>query len=143
MLFRSDGCVSALDFTTVFQYCTNITSIPSGLFDNCPLVTKFNGSFVEAGVTSIPSGLFANNTAVLSFNRTFFKCPLTSINSDIFDNCVNVTDFSYVFYRVGAQMTGIAPELWNRVSTPTGTGAFDSATGLTNYGDIPSSWGGA
>jgi hypothetical protein len=69
------------------------------------------------GLTAIPLDLFANNVNATSFRDTFWGC--TSLRGD-------------------------APQLWitHPNANENSPGCFRDATALSNWGSIPSSWGG-
>ena len=119
-IFKNDQ--NRTDFSTCFYYCSRLTSIPAGLFDNCPAVTNFFRCFYYCSrLTSIPAGLFDNCPAVTSFSYCFRECSqLTSIPVGLFDNCLAVTDFSYCFGDC-SQLTSIP------------VGLFDSCPAVTNF----------
>ena len=81
---NGSGCLS---FELTFNGCTNLESIPTGLFDTHSLVTTFKNVFNNCiALTSIPSGLFNNNTNVQTFVSSFYNCSaLTSIPTGLFD----------------------------------------------------------
>jgi len=89
-------------------------------------------------LTSVPTTLFDLNTIVTNFSGTFRNClALTNVlqftyntNVTIFNNCYNMSTTSNA-------LTGNAPEIWNRVPTPSGTDAFNNCLGLSNYASIP------
>jgi len=88
------------NFQNLFQRCSSLTTIPTGLFDNCPNVTTFASAFSYCGLTSVPIGLFQNNTGVTTFAQSFYGCSLlTSIPTDLFSNCSIVNTFEYTFYN--------------------------------------------
>ena len=89
------------DFRYCFYYCTGLTSIPEGLFDNNPNVTNFSNCFSNcSSLTSIPEGLFDNNTKVTDFRYCFYRCSgLTNIPVGLFDKNTQVTHFNNCFYR--------------------------------------------
>ena len=77
---------------------TNITSIPSTLFNNNPNITTFKETFRGSNITSVPSGLFTNNTNVINFSYTFENCSsLKTIPSTLFSTCTNATHFDQTF----------------------------------------------
>ena len=105
------------NFIVTFRYCTSLSSIPAGLFDNCQNVTSFGGTF--QGCTS-----------------------LSSIPAGLFDNCSNVTKFSSTFSGCTA-ITSAVPELWNTEKWPNVTdhaSCFRDCTNAANYADIPEGW---
>jgi hypothetical protein len=82
----------------LFQGCNNLTSIPAGMFDNCPLVTDFGYAFYGTSLTSLPIGLFDHNPLVTSFYSTFSSCnSLTSLPNDLFRHNTLVTTFANTF----------------------------------------------
>lgn len=94
-----DQNVNVTSFKSCFASCTSLTSIPVGLFDKNVNVTDFSGcfNFCES-LASIPAGLFDKNVNVTDFSRCFVSCSkLTSLPVGLFDKNVNVTDFSYCF----------------------------------------------
>ena len=126
MLYRSsptsNGSKTINSFFHCFYGCSNLTSIPNGLFDNNPKVTNFSYCFYGcSNLTSIPNGLFDNNPKVKNFIYCFHSCSnLTSIPVGLFDNNPVVTNFSYCFYRCS-----------NLTSIP--DGLFDNNPDVTNF----------
>jgi len=87
-----------------FRRCflsNQLTSIPSGLFDNCPNVTDFFGCFQSNQLTSIPAGLFDNCPLVSNFTICFSVNQINTIPQGLFDNCPNVTIFFACFANNG------------------------------------------
>ena len=84
---------------STFKYCTDLTSIPEGLFKNNVNAINFEYAFYCCkGLTSIPEGLFKNNINATNFNYAFSDCEvLTSIPEGLFKNNVNVTNFVATF----------------------------------------------
>jgi len=136
----SPGLLSAVD---AFSF-TNITQIPSGLFNNNTVIQDFNSCFNGCvSLTEIPSTLFNNNTQAINFGNTFRSCiNITSIPIGLFDSNQNVTTFEGVFRMptTSNALTGNAPTLWTRIPEPAGTGAFRNCTGLDNFNIIPANW---
>jgi hypothetical protein len=88
------------NFSHAFDSCNSISSIPDGLFDNNPLVTNFSYIFINVQLSSIPDGLFDNNPLVTNFSYAFDGCvQLLTIPDGLFDNNTLVTDFSFTFYN--------------------------------------------
>jgi hypothetical protein len=129
------GDLSAQTNTTFqdFFWLCGLTSIPSGLFDNCPNVTNFAGSFFQNQITSIPSGLFDNCPNVTTFGNTFNQNQITSIPSGLFDNCPNVTSFSNTFQQ--NQITSIPAGLFDNCHNVT---TFTSSFFQNQITSIPS-----
>lgn len=151
-----------------FMRGTGITTIPSDIFTSAPLANTFSDIFSFTSITSIPSGLFTNNTQATSFGSAFSGCtllntyPLNLFDTNTivlnfnstFKNCVALTqplqftnntsvtifDNIYNMPSTSNAMSGTAPELWERSPTPSGTGAFNNCTGLSNFAAIPSNF---
>ena len=154
-----DKCTLVTDFDETFYGCSALTAIPAGLFDKCTLVTDFNNAFFRcSALTAIPQGLFDNCTQVKYFYGTFSGCTaLTAIPQGLFDNCPLVRRFEETFSDCSSltgespytQINGQKVHLYERhlypdqFSTPTSyKAAFDRCTSLTDYNEIPASWGG-
>ena len=141
-----------------FFGCTNLTSLgtapikPSGNG-----VNTFTSCFNECtSLTTIPADLFRYNISSVSFGYTFNNCNKLQLRSDIFYASGEQTTrflntsaaFTGCFLRTlytGSQ--GTAPDLWNcnfGTGTPIKTscfgGAGNSSTSLSNYADIPADW---
>ena len=97
-LFQYNTAV--MSFSDTFTGCSNLTTIPEGLFQYNTAVTKFSGTFYDcSNLTTIPEGLFQYNTAVTEFFRTFDYCSnLTTIPEGLFQYNTAVTGFSSTFY---------------------------------------------
>ena len=136
-----DNCPNIVRFGSTFAACTSLTAIPTGLFDNCPNVMSFEVIFNGCtSLTTIPTGLFDNCPSVTSFFLSFLSCTsLTAIPTGLFDNCPNVTDFRSTF-NTCSSLVGNAPDLWNRVPEPNGENCFYECFGLSNYSGIPLYW---
>ena len=124
--------MGATDFSSTFEGCQNLTTVPAGLFSNNPDAINFNSCF--------------SNCSDLVLRNDIF--PLPSSNPDYFAG--KKMDFTSCFNKVGSTYktkTGTAPELWNYTGAGvTGsqqwvvTDTFKNADKLTNYNDIPSRW---
>jgi hypothetical protein len=128
-------------FSDIFSF-TAIASIPSGLFDTCEDATSFASAFNQCvSLSSYPLDLFDNCPNVVNFSSTFRNCR--SLTQPLqFTNNTAVTVFTNVYNMVSTtnSMSGTAPEIWNRVPTPVGTGAFRNCIGLSNFAAIPSNF---
>jgi hypothetical protein len=160
-LFNNNLQVSENGFFLTFSYCNSIISIPEGLFDNNTMVSEggFFGTFSHCeNLETVPAELFRYNTLVTNYGfvETFSECDKLQLNRNIFyadgeesTRFLNTTiSFENCFSRnsfTGTQ--GEAPALWN-CDFGTGTvdstgcysGAGNSASSLSNYGDIPAGW---
>lgn len=155
--------ITAMDY--IFWGCDKLTTVPYGFFDKCqnvksmsyafgvaalPVlhngwfdklinVTDLNGCFFACNLTSVPAGLFDKCTNVTSFDTTFSSNPLSSIPVGLFDKCINVKTFATCFAGC-YNLTGNAPDLWNKFPNANGTGCFSDCTKLSNYAQIPADW---
>jgi hypothetical protein len=128
------------------EICSNLTKLPNER-GGLKFVTSFSSTFNNCiSLKSIPDGLFDNNINVTDFYYTFQNCTsLTTIPSGLFDNNINVTNFSYTFQNC-TSLTGSAPKLWNNSiwSHVSNNGSCFEDTGAlgTNRTTIPIEWGG-
>ena len=121
----------------LFLNCRSLTTIPEGLFDRCPKVTRFNGCFYGCNsLTSIPAGLFDHFTEVTSFYDCFLECgSLTAIPDGLFDRCTKVTNFSGCF-AICPSLTSIPDGLFDHCPAVTDFwGCFEGCTSLTSIPD--------
>ena len=106
------GQTSALQptFVNTFLGCTNLTSVPVGLFNgvNGNRDHMFSGTFAGTGLTGsgVPSGLFSNITGHASnlFASTFAGCTnLTSVPQGLFSSVsgADTQMFMYTFGNTG------------------------------------------
>ena len=109
-----------------------------------------------SNLATLPVGLFRFNTGITTFNQCFITCPKIQLNTQIFCLSGETTtrflnqspNFNSCFNRASFTGTqGTAPDLWNYsygTGTPTTTncfaGAGNSLTSLTNYASIPTAW---
>lgn len=166
-LFKN--CTNVNSFMNCFYGCTSITKIPNNLFENCNKVNNFRGTFGNTqnlesignnifkseqtvdfyqifegcyNLKNIPEDLFKNCPNTRSFNCTFNRCTsLNEIPEGLFDNCKNVEDF-YNTFQGCANITGNAPNLWERTNVKNSAGCFRGCNKLSNYNEIPTTWGG-
>ena len=124
------------DLRYCFSYCSSLTSIPQGLFDNNPAVTNFSYCFSQcSSLTSIPQGLFDNNPAVTNFSYCFSQCSLlTAIPQGLFDNNPAVTTFSACFW-VCRKITEIPVGLFAKNTKVTDFHITFFKTGITSIPD--------
>jgi hypothetical protein len=90
------------------------SSIPEGLFRNCPLITSFNNTFQYSKITGVPSDLFSYATEAVSFSNVFNCCEkLTEVPENCFANNKKAKTFSGAFYyctslsNAGALFSGL------------------------------------
>ena len=138
-----DNCPGITDFFQTFYGVVGLSSIPVGLFDNCTNALLFDQTFTSTSISSIPTGLFDNCPNVTTVSECFRDCSLlTSIPSGLFDYCPDITSFNSTFYNC-TSITSDVPELWVIFPTAVGTACFLNDIAASNYGDIPTDWGGA
>ena len=102
---------------STFKYCTDLTSIPEGLFKNNVNAINFEYAFYCCkGLTSIPEGLFKYNTNVNDSRWTFITC--NSLN--------NIPDEIIEYAKQVEQGVGTAE------------GIFYDCTSASNYNSLPS-----
>jgi hypothetical protein len=137
-----DYSPNATTFSNTFASILTLTTVPNGLFDNVPLATTFASCFFAcSALTSVPSTLFDQNVNTSNFSGTFRNCrALTNVlqftnntNALNFNNCYNMSSTSNA-------LTGTAPDLWNRIPTPSGTDCFNNCVNLTNFATIPANF---
>lgn len=109
------------DFSYCFFQCSNLTSIPTGLFDKNIEVTSFEYCFQDCSkLESIPTGLFDKNINVTSFNYCFRSCEkISNIPIGLFDKNTKVTSFNYCFescYNLTSIPTGLFDKNTNAIS---------------------------
>ena len=149
-----NGMVEATDLDGAFDSCRKLASIPAGLFSGMTKVKSLSSLFGYcSALTSIPAGLFREQVNATDFRYCFRYVPASAIHANIFcdeatekaTRFANVTpNFSNCFDSLTGTVAGTAPALWEYTykATPTKTGCFggNSATTLSNYGDIPTEW---
>lgn len=120
------------DFSDCFYYCSNLTSIPEGLFDKNIEVTSFRYCFQGCKkILNIPTGLFERNTKVTDFEYCFEVCSnLTSIPTRLFDKNINVTSFFGCFQNCST-LESIPKELFDKnIEVEVFRGCFSNCTNL-------------
>ena len=109
-------------FRELFYNATNLTEIPSGLFDGVTRgkMLQFVRTFANSGVTTIPADLFADVSGLANsqFYETFKNSKLTSIPETLFAG-KNLNSYaSDAFYSTfeGTPITEIPANLFADVS---------------------------
>jgi hypothetical protein len=157
---------SSASVARLFEYCRNLTKVPSDLFVNNPQLTNLSLTFYYTSLEAIPDGLFANNTEALVFYQAFTYCTnlkeipgdlfanntkatniysafqgctgLTSIPEHLFENNTLVTTFYYTFYGCN-KLTSIPEHLFDNNKAVTNfQGTFYGCTGID--GNLPEWW---
>lgn len=127
-LFRNN--VKANSFGSLFYGCRSLKQIPSGLFDSCPDVVTFSGTFFNcSSLKEVPATIFDNNRKVTIWSDTFAGCSSLTCESP----------YTIIEGRkVHLYERGDFPESFTTPTTM--AGCFRGATGLSDFGSIPSSW---
>lgn len=147
-------------FEGTFNSCSGLDgTIPAELFsdiEGVPAEKMFYNTFAGCANLSgeIPSGLFAKisgDAAIQMFYRTFYNCQkLSRIQDGVFGvlgGAAQSQMFSETFYRNYA-LTGPSAksngkylyEIWPDATKAQVGKAYESATGLSDYADIPAQW---
>lgn len=93
-----DNSPTLANANSVFKDCENLSIIPSGLFDQNINITSFINTFSNSGITSIPNGLFNRNNLVTTFEDCFSNCSkIIVIPKSLFDYNISVTSFKACF----------------------------------------------
>lgn len=155
-----DKNTKVTNFSSCFMDCNGLTSLPVGLFDQNTKVNHFSDCFANCtSLTELPEGLFAKNTVAMNFAFCFSNCTTLKLNKlifgstgtdqedmDRFKDATTPMNFIRCFYNVGKDLAnaGEAPTLWSYAGAETWTtiNCFTGATKLSNYGNIPTAWGG-
>ena len=138
-------------FYKTFQYCSALTSIPSGLFTG--VTGAANAMFREtfdrcAGITTIPSNLFSgvSGGAKNMFRSVFNLCTsLTAMPENLFSGVTRAaeTQFKYSFFGNTAMTGYIPPSTFSGLianGSPTATNMWQSA--FTGSNTLATSCGG-
>jgi len=125
---------SLITCSNLFSGCTSLTTIPTGLFDGCPLINDLSTAFENCnniGFTTIPTDLFKYAPNVTTFNSTFSGCKyITSIPTGLFDYNINVDNFYQTFYNCNA-ITSIPTDLFkNNIKVTSFANTFYACTGI-------------
>ena len=137
-------CSKVTNMAGIFRYCSGITGdIPEKLFINCNKVTNFSNVFRFCPNISgvIPEKLFSNCTEISDISAAFEGTKVSNIPANLFLNCNKITNFQSTFYDC-SYLTGNAPDLWSRNNVTSSKYCFHGCRNLSNYNQIPSSWGG-
>jgi len=139
--------VSSFDTSNVtnmmamFNSCTGITALDLSNF-NTSNVTRMDGMF--AGINNIDnldlSSFNTNN--VITMMDMFSDFKGTTINLTTF-NTSNTTNVSRMFYNCTSLTTTMDADIfWNNCDITSHDNTFKNATHISNYADIPETWGG-
>lgn len=139
------NCPKITNFAGTFSNCGFIGKIPEKLFSKCKNVTSFSSCFRDNGFIEgpIPENLFKYNTEAVDFSYVFRATGNIHGNlpKNLFENNTKATKFEQCFWCKSG-LTGEAPELWKRENITSYDKCFLNCINLSNYNQIPSSWGG-
>jgi len=127
---------SVTSFRNAFRNC-RMTSIPSGFFDNCPLMTDCTSLFYNCILlTTVPIGLFSNNLNMTFIDGMFYTCTsLTSLPNNLFKNHTSITSCVYMA-RGCTSLQTIGDNVFSGCSSITTVmGMFYDCTALRTIGD--------
>lgn len=127
---------------SALQRIEDTVQIPSG-------VTSMNRAFYACSGLSYVNPNLRLPKSCINFHRAFQQASVPADITHWFDDFADISganiDFSRIF-NVAAGVTGTVPAdlLWNNpnITFSVTTYAFSGCTGLTNYNEIPSAWGG-
>ena len=118
-----------------FYRCAKITSIPSGLLDNCTSTLDLSYCFGNTQITSIPNTLFDKCVKATTFNGIFSYTPITSIPDNLFDKCTSLTSLSWAFDSC-LKLTKIPDRIFEKLTNCAGiAGCFKNCSFITAIPD--------
>lgn len=131
-----DSSLNVTSANSTFKDCSKLSIVPTALFSNNTNITSFKSTFENSGLTSIPTNFFGSNNLVTSFNSTFKNCSsLVNIPANLFANCDRNKDFTNVFSGCSLLKT-LPNNLFNNNPVVTSYDyAFYNCTNLTSLPD--------
>ena len=121
----------------MFLFCTSLTGITAGIFDNCINVWQMGNTFTNTQITGVPPDLFKYMTGLTNIYNLFEGCPyMTSsgIQSNMFNSLTGLTSVSGTFK--GVPLTYIPDDLFKyNTKLSNLTTAFQGCTSLTGITD--------
>jgi len=147
------GCSNCLGFCGSIAYNAGITSLQNTWRD-CSSAASFPVIANLVDVTNLfgtwrgcsSAALFPDVSSfvdVTNMQEAWFACNSCTAIPALPTASTALANVGYAFDSIGSGMGGTAAELWNTSNFPNITQfakCFAAATGLTNYGDIPSAW---
>lgn len=137
-----EGCSKVTSFMSCFSGCSELKSIPAGLFTKSGAMNAaldkaaFNMVFQRcSSLESVPAGLFDGFTTVQQFNNIFSECSsLKSVPAGLFATNSSVTQMSSAFSKC-VSLEEIPAEFFKGLSKITSFASmFDGCTGLRSVG---------
>lgn len=129
-----DQCTLNESAASMFYNCENLASIPAGLFDDCIAMTSIKSAFSGCEkLASIPDGLFDNLTEVTDMSNLFTDCSaLVSLPDGIFKNQTKVTAMNTLFSGCSS-LKSVPADLFKSQTEVTGAGMiFRYCSSLTS-----------
>ena len=127
---------SLVTVANLFNHCTAIAAIPSGMFATCPNITDFSYVFAycsNAGLTSLPADLFRYNTLVTNYSYAFYSCSnITAIPAGLLGSSVNASTSVMFTYTAITTVDVDAFRYFTGATT-----AFASIFGGSNIASVP------
>lgn len=147
-----NGNVAQPAFKETFSGCSDLTSIPSDLFDGVtgePGMNMFAATFAETGITEIPSDLFKNISGAIHdenvFADTFYGCTkLKYIPCGLLDNITSLepeATHATAFAEMFAECTSLTGPSLIIGGTPRADGTCDPDTGTYLYDWLANEYG--
>jgi hypothetical protein len=118
-----------------FLYCSSLTGITAGIFDNCINVIQMGNAFTGTQITGVPPDVFKYMTSLTNIYNLFESCSyLTSdgLQSNMFNSLIGLTNISGLFR--GCPITYIPTDLF-KYNTELDNLFFTFNT--TNIKDVP------
>ena len=139
---------------------TTLEQIPNSLrlFDNCSNITSFRSTFENTNITTLPANFFMQNKKATDFSYTFRNCTLLSNISSAeniaffdTDDDVEITSLKEMFAGCTSLISEV-PAFWKtyygcsfcdiHVVSTNRQNTFANCINVSNYDNIPPSWGG-
>lgn len=96
------NCPALKDLQLCFMGCSLLTNVPVSLFQGCPNVLKMEGVFRTTPLlTSVPAGLLDPCTKTTTMVTLFWECGITAIPPGLFDQCVALENVESMFLSSG------------------------------------------
>lgn len=136
-------CAGIKTVFRVFRGDKRVKKVSRGLFRNCPNLWSFTDLFYNcSNLEELPDDLFLYSPKVREMQSLCKGCVrLKYIPGKLFDPCdpSQIRNLSETF-RYCEGLTGPAPELWEMFPKVNERACFEGCKGLSNYGEMPSSW---
>ena len=121
---------------------SGLEEIPANLFSSVDFskVQWMEMMFAGTNITTIPSGLFDHLVNCRGFNSVFQNCQnLRSVPSDLFSEIVDIGSCRFTFYNCSSIVSSV-PNLWDDFPDADHVYCYRGCTGALNYDAIPAGW---